>query len=46
MSYAKGITRHNNHYSSQDKLTRADPFYMRPRVGGVSFSSMCFICFT
>ena len=32
--YAKGITRQNNHYSSQDKLTRADPFYMRPRVGG------------
>ncbi|CAK9075022.1 Uncharacterized protein SCF082_LOCUS36434 [Durusdinium trenchii] len=28
-----GITRHNNHYSSGDKLTRADPFYMRPRVG-------------
>mmetsp|Transcript_127396 Transcript_127396/g.318030 ORF Transcript_127396/g.318030 Transcript_127396/m.318030 type:complete len:307 (+) Transcript_127396:104-1024(+) len=28
-----GITRKNNHFSSQDKLTRADPFYMRPREG-------------
>jgi len=26
-----GITRKNNHYSSQDKLTRSDPFFMRPR---------------
>lgn len=25
------ITRKNNHYSSQDKLTRSDPFFMRPR---------------
>lgn len=32
-NYDFGITRHNNHYSSGDKLTRADPFYMRPRVG-------------
>lgn len=27
-----GITRFNNHYSSQDKLTRSDPFFMRPRL--------------
>jgi len=26
-----GITRKNNHYSCQDKLTRSDPFFMRPR---------------
>lgn len=26
-----GITRKNNHYSSNDKLTRSDPFFMRPR---------------
>mmetsp|Transcript_71096 Transcript_71096/g.200667 ORF Transcript_71096/g.200667 Transcript_71096/m.200667 type:complete len:308 (-) Transcript_71096:43-966(-) len=25
------VTRKNNHYSSGDKLTRSDPFYMRPR---------------
>jgi len=25
------ITRKNNHYSSIDKLTRSDPFFMRPR---------------
>jgi hypothetical protein len=25
------ITRKNNHFSSQDKLTRSDPFFMRPR---------------
>jgi len=28
-----GITRKNNHYSSHDKLTRSDPFYMPPRAG-------------
>lgn len=28
-----GISRKNNHYSSQDKLTRADPYFMRPRLG-------------
>lgn len=28
-----GVTRKNNHFSSHDKLTRADPFYMRPREG-------------
>ncbi|CAE7497549.1 hypothetical protein AK812_SmicGene3746 [Symbiodinium microadriaticum] len=28
-----GVARANNHYSAADKLTRADPFYMRPRVG-------------
>jgi len=28
-----GITRKNNHYSSQDKLTRSDPFFMKPRSG-------------
>merc|ERR1719335_1899093 len=27
-----GITRKNNHYSSADKLTRADAMYMRPRL--------------
>lgn len=26
------VARKNNHYSSQDKLTRADPFFMRPRL--------------
>jgi len=26
-----GVTRKNNHYSSHDKLTRSDPFFMRPR---------------
>jgi hypothetical protein len=25
------VTRKNNHYSSLDKLTRSDPFFMRPR---------------
>jgi len=25
------VSRKNNHYSSNDKLTRADPFFMRPR---------------
>mmetsp|Transcript_75529 Transcript_75529/g.203885 ORF Transcript_75529/g.203885 Transcript_75529/m.203885 type:complete len:129 (+) Transcript_75529:3-389(+) len=28
-----GVTRKNGHFSSQDKLTRADPFYMRPCLG-------------
>jgi len=32
-NYDFAITRKNNHYSSQDKHTRADPFYMRPRFG-------------
>mmetsp|Transcript_65602 Transcript_65602/g.137129 ORF Transcript_65602/g.137129 Transcript_65602/m.137129 type:complete len:307 (+) Transcript_65602:111-1031(+) len=32
-NYDFGITRKNNHFSSQDKLTRADPFYMRPKLG-------------
>lgn len=27
------ITRKNNHFSAQDKLTRSDPFYMAPRAG-------------
>jgi len=26
-----GVSRKNNHYSSNDKLTRSDPFFMRPR---------------
>lgn len=26
------VSRKNNHFSSQDKLTRADPFYMRPKL--------------
>jgi len=26
-----GITKKNNNYSSKDKLTRSDPFFMRPR---------------
>jgi len=26
-----GVTRKNNHYSSTDKLTRSDAFFMRPR---------------
>lgn len=26
------VARKNNHYSSHDKLTRADPFFMRPRL--------------
>lgn len=25
------VSRKNNHFSSQDKLTRSDPFFMRPR---------------
>jgi hypothetical protein len=25
------VTRKNNHFSSHDKLTRSDPFYMKPR---------------
>lgn len=32
-NYDFGVARDNNHYSSQDKLTRSDPYYMRPRVG-------------
>lgn len=28
-----GITRKNNHFSSKDKLTRSDPYFMRPRLG-------------
>lgn len=27
------VARKNNHFSSKDKLTRADPFYMKPRSG-------------
>jgi len=27
------VARKNNHFSSQDKLTRADPYFMRPRLG-------------
>lgn len=27
------VTRKNNHYSGQDKLTRSDPFYTKPPVG-------------
>mmetsp|Transcript_41788 Transcript_41788/g.118294 ORF Transcript_41788/g.118294 Transcript_41788/m.118294 type:complete len:306 (-) Transcript_41788:84-1001(-) len=27
------VSRKNNHFSSHDKLTRADPFYMAPRIG-------------
>lgn len=27
------VTRKNNHFSSQDKITRSDPFFMRPRLG-------------
>lgn len=26
------VTRKNNHFSSQDKLTRADPYFMQPRA--------------
>mmetsp|Transcript_118919 Transcript_118919/g.371840 ORF Transcript_118919/g.371840 Transcript_118919/m.371840 type:complete len:307 (-) Transcript_118919:60-980(-) len=26
------VARKNNHYSSEDKLTRSDPFFMRPRL--------------
>jgi len=28
-----GVTRANNHFSSVDKLTRSDPYFMKPRVG-------------
>mmetsp|Transcript_57802 Transcript_57802/g.152076 ORF Transcript_57802/g.152076 Transcript_57802/m.152076 type:complete len:312 (-) Transcript_57802:100-1035(-) len=28
-----GVTKKNNHFSSHDKLTRSDPFFMRPRLG-------------
>jgi hypothetical protein len=34
-SVTKAIVRANNHYSSQDKLTRSDPYYMRPRQGAL-----------
>jgi len=27
-----GVTKKNNHFSSHDKLTRSDPYYMRPRL--------------
>jgi len=27
------VTKKNNHFSSHDKLTRSDPFFMRPRLG-------------
>lgn len=37
-NYDFGITRKNNHYSSHDKLTRSDPFFMRPRLGGTNSS--------
>lgn len=33
------VARKNNHYSSQDKLTRSDPFFMPPR-GSISNSSV------
>mmetsp|Transcript_38062 Transcript_38062/g.104743 ORF Transcript_38062/g.104743 Transcript_38062/m.104743 type:complete len:307 (+) Transcript_38062:77-997(+) len=33
-----GVARKNNHYSSKDKLTRGDPFYMRPRLAGTNNS--------
>lgn len=32
-NYDFAIARKNNHYSSHDKLTRADPFFMKPRMG-------------
>lgn len=32
------VARKNNHYSSQDKLTRADPFYAQPRLNITSNS--------
>eukprot|EP00933_Yihiella_yeosuensis_P061703 TRINITY_DN64528_c0_g1_i1.p1 TRINITY_DN64528_c0_g1~~TRINITY_DN64528_c0_g1_i1.p1 ORF type:complete len:306 (+),score=46.41 TRINITY_DN64528_c0_g1_i1:77-994(+) len=32
------ITRKNNHFSSQDKLTRSDPYFMRPRMGTTNHS--------
>lgn len=31
-NYDFSVTRKNNHFSSQNKLTRADPFYTRPRL--------------
>merc|ERR1719171_1012208 len=30
-NYDFSVTRKNNSYSNQDKLTRSDPFYMMPR---------------
>lgn len=30
-NYEFSVARKNNHYSSQEKLTRADPYYMRPK---------------
>mmetsp|Transcript_68678 Transcript_68678/g.149476 ORF Transcript_68678/g.149476 Transcript_68678/m.149476 type:complete len:307 (-) Transcript_68678:320-1240(-) len=32
------VARKNNHYSSQDRLTRSDPFFMRPRLGNTNNS--------
>jgi len=31
-NYEFSVTRKNNHFSSQEKLTRADPYYTRPRL--------------
>lgn len=31
-NYEFSVCRKNNHYSSQEKLTRADPYYTRPRL--------------
>lgn len=31
-NYDGHVSRKNNHYSSVDKLTRSDPFFMRPRL--------------
>merc|ERR1719262_1114807 len=31
-NYDFGITRHNNNYSSEDKLLRGDPYYMKPKL--------------
>lgn len=30
-NYDISVTRKNNHYSAQDKMTRADPYYLPPR---------------
>lgn len=32
-NYEHSIARKNNHFSSTDKLTRSDPYFMRPRLG-------------
>lgn len=32
------VARKNNHFSSQDKLTRSDPYYMRPKFAGTNSS--------